>query len=52
MPQATILFTRPQSNASFATIERPVNMRSKALDKPTQACKRTVPPSIRGTPIS
>lgn len=51
VPQATTLFTRPQSSASFASIDLPVNMSSKALDKPTQACKRTVPPSMSGTPM-
>lgn len=50
VPVATILFAKPILNASLASIDRPVNIMSNALDKPTAACNLTVPPSIRGTP--
>lgn len=50
VPSGTTLFARPNSYASLAPISLPVRMRSNARESPTNLGKRTVPPSVNGTP--
>ena len=45
-----VLIHSPISNPSLASTSRPVNIRSRARDKPINAGNLIVPPSINGTP--
>lgn len=52
VPHATNRFAIPHSKASLLDSDLPVNIRSKVLERPTVACSRTIPPSIKGIPKS
>ena len=49
-PSATTRFARPSASASSAPTARPVRIRSIARLSPMSRGRRTVPPSISGTP--
>ena len=50
VPPGTTRLARPMASASAAPTGRPVRIRSSALPWPTMRGRRTVPPSISGTP--